>query len=365
MIVGGCGERTRWQAGGDRRARVQPGYRGHQVRRLRLHRVVLDARRGGALRRRLRQPGAAARSAGARRAGSATPSTRSATAASATSTPSSCRSCCSPSASLFALYEGIHKIQHPHPVTAPAWAFGVLAVAIVLESLSFRTAITRVPARSRAPARGCRSSARSKAPELPVVLLEDTAALIGLVLAFGGVDCVGGHRRRRLGRRRHAGDRRPARRRRDRAGGRDQEPADRRERRPGGGPADRRRAAGRRRRRRGSSTCARCTWAPTSCSSRRRSPCATTTPPPQVARGIDAAECRVRAAVPIARVIYLEPDLDRTPAPPPALIALRPPPDLAADTMAATLSRERVAPRCRLASGAGRFAPITHLARTR
>lgn len=88
--------------------------------------------------------------------------------------------------SLFSLYEGWHKISDPHPVTDPVWAFGVLVFAIVLEGLSFRTAI-----RESNPQRGSRTwpafIRRAKAPELPVVLLEDFAALIGLVLAMAGV----------------------------------------------------------------------------------------------------------------------------------------------------------------------------------
>ncbi|MEV5569082.1 cation diffusion facilitator family transporter [Spirillospora sp. NPDC052269] len=86
----------------------------------------------------------------------------------------------------FSLYEGIHKIQHPEKVESPIWAFGVLIVAIGLESLSFRTAIAEAN-----QTRGSRSWVdyirRAKAPELPVVLLEDAAALIGLVLALIGV----------------------------------------------------------------------------------------------------------------------------------------------------------------------------------
>lgn len=88
--------------------------------------------------------------------------------------------------SLFALYEGIHKIQQPEPVTSPLVAIVILLAAIGLEGFSFRTAISE----SR-PLKGAGTwwqfIRQAKAPELPVVLLEDTAALLGLVLAFGGV----------------------------------------------------------------------------------------------------------------------------------------------------------------------------------
>jgi cation diffusion facilitator family transporter len=86
----------------------------------------------------------------------------------------------------FSLYEGYHKISHPEEITSPIWAFGVLIVAILLEALSFRTAIVESNT-----IRGRRSWVsfirHAKAPELPVVLLEDLGALIGLILALGGV----------------------------------------------------------------------------------------------------------------------------------------------------------------------------------
>lgn len=215
--------------------------------------------------------------------------------------------------SLFALYEGIHKVQHPHPVSSPAWAFGVLAVALVLEGLSFRTAIGE--------SRGLKGTGswasyirRSKAPELPVVLLEDAAALIGLVLALCGVtlavvtgdgvwDGVGTlaigtllgvvaivlaveTKSLLIGESAApevvqqivdallAGD-------------------------------DVTRVIHLRTLHLGPEEL----LVGAKIAVRHDDTAA------QVARGIDAAECRVRAAVPIARVIYLEPDLDRTPDP--------------------------------------------------
>ncbi len=87
---------------------------------------------------------------------------------------------------LFALYEGIHKITDPHHVDSPLIAIGVLVVAIALESWSFRTAIQE--SRSlKGDASWPQFIRRAKVPELPVVLLEDFAALIGLSLALLGV----------------------------------------------------------------------------------------------------------------------------------------------------------------------------------
>ncbi len=87
---------------------------------------------------------------------------------------------------LFSLYEGLHKIQHPEPIHDAQIAFGVLIIAILLESFSLRTAL-----RESNAARGSRSLPRfirdTRNPELPVILLEDTGALIGLVFALVGI----------------------------------------------------------------------------------------------------------------------------------------------------------------------------------
>jgi cation diffusion facilitator family transporter len=88
---------------------------------------------------------------------------------------------------LFALYEGYHKLSHPTPITEWRWVpIVVLLVAIVLESLSFRTAI-RATNQVRGDATWLGFIRHARVPELPVVLLEDLAALIGLVLALIGV----------------------------------------------------------------------------------------------------------------------------------------------------------------------------------
>jgi cation diffusion facilitator family transporter len=88
---------------------------------------------------------------------------------------------------LFALYEGYHKLQHPEPIDAWKWVpVLVLVVAIGLESYSFRTAIHESN-EVRGGLTWVQFIRRAKAPELPVVLLEDFAALIGLVLALFGV----------------------------------------------------------------------------------------------------------------------------------------------------------------------------------
>jgi cation diffusion facilitator family transporter len=89
--------------------------------------------------------------------------------------------------SLFAFYEGVHKIMHPKLIESPTVAFVVLGAAIVLESLSFRTAYQESRAVKPAGLSWAGFVRRTKAPELPVVLLEDSAALVGLVCALAGV----------------------------------------------------------------------------------------------------------------------------------------------------------------------------------
>lgn len=87
---------------------------------------------------------------------------------------------------VFSIYEGIDKLQHPHPLEVPWLPVLVLVIAIILESFSFRTAI-KESNHVRGKQGWVAFIRHSKAPELPVVLLEDFAALIGLVLALFGV----------------------------------------------------------------------------------------------------------------------------------------------------------------------------------
>jgi cation diffusion facilitator family transporter len=85
--------------------------------------------------------------------------------------------------SAFAVYEGIEKIRHPHEIDNVGVALGILGFAICLEAWSFRTAIME-----SIPLKGDLSwwqfIRRSRTPELPVVLLEDLGAQTGLVIAF-------------------------------------------------------------------------------------------------------------------------------------------------------------------------------------
>ncbi|MET9498531.1 cation diffusion facilitator family transporter [Streptomyces sp. NPDC006552] len=87
---------------------------------------------------------------------------------------------------MFAVYEGYEKISHPHDLEHWYWPVGVLVFAIIAEGFSFRTAIKESNV-TRGSLSWGQFIKRAKAPELPVVLLEDFGALIGLVLALLGV----------------------------------------------------------------------------------------------------------------------------------------------------------------------------------
>ena len=88
--------------------------------------------------------------------------------------------------SAFAVYEGLEKLGHPEEIESPGVAYGILSVAIVLETFSLRTAVIE----SR-KVKGSLSwwsfIRRSKTPELPVVLLEDIGAEAGLIIALAAV----------------------------------------------------------------------------------------------------------------------------------------------------------------------------------
>jgi cation diffusion facilitator family transporter len=87
---------------------------------------------------------------------------------------------------VFALVEGIEKLLHPHGIEDPIVAYVVLGVAIALEAASFRTAI-REASKVRRRHSWWQFIRAAKSPELPVVLLEDFGALIGLLFALVGI----------------------------------------------------------------------------------------------------------------------------------------------------------------------------------
>jgi cation diffusion facilitator family transporter len=88
--------------------------------------------------------------------------------------------------SLFALFEGIEKLRTPHELESAGVAVAILLVAMACEAFSLRTAV-KESRHSKGDESWWRFIRRSKTPELPVVLLEDLGALIGLVLALLGL----------------------------------------------------------------------------------------------------------------------------------------------------------------------------------
>jgi cation diffusion facilitator family transporter len=88
---------------------------------------------------------------------------------------------------LFALYEGIEKLRHPHELDNAVVAFVILGVAIVLESFSLRTAVKEARPLRTAGTSWAEYIRTAKAPELPIVLLEDVGAEIGLCFALSGL----------------------------------------------------------------------------------------------------------------------------------------------------------------------------------
>ncbi|MBI4884819.1 MAG: cation diffusion facilitator family transporter [Actinobacteria bacterium] len=87
---------------------------------------------------------------------------------------------------LFALYEGIQKLSDPHEIESAGIAYGILGISIALETFSLRTAVKE--ANHVRHGRSWWNFIRTaKAPELPVVLLEDIGAETGLILALGGL----------------------------------------------------------------------------------------------------------------------------------------------------------------------------------
>lgn len=88
--------------------------------------------------------------------------------------------------SLFALVEGEEKLRHPEPPTSFVWAVGVLLLGLVFEGLSLRTALREGRGHKRAGERWPAFVRRTSVPELAVIILEDTGAIVGLLFALVG-----------------------------------------------------------------------------------------------------------------------------------------------------------------------------------
>jgi len=88
----------------------------------------------------------------------------------------------------YAIYEGIEKLAHPHAPTNLGWAYGVLAISFVLESGSIALAIYQEVKEAHHEGLSFAEYLReSKDPTAKTVLFEDSAALIGIVIAATGL----------------------------------------------------------------------------------------------------------------------------------------------------------------------------------
>jgi len=88
---------------------------------------------------------------------------------------------------VFSVFEGVEKLIHPHKLESIGWAIGVLLASMVLEGLSFRTGIHEANEVRPTGESWWQFIRHTKSPDLPVVLLEDLAALVGLVIALVSV----------------------------------------------------------------------------------------------------------------------------------------------------------------------------------
>ena len=87
---------------------------------------------------------------------------------------------------MFSILEGVNKLTEPHELEQAWLPLTVLGIAILLESFSLRTAL-QAAKEERGRTSLYKFIRHAKSPELPVVILEDIAALLGLVFAFAGV----------------------------------------------------------------------------------------------------------------------------------------------------------------------------------
>lgn len=88
----------------------------------------------------------------------------------------------------YAIYEGIEKLAHPHAPTNLGWAYGVLAISFVLEGCSIGLAIYQEVKEAHHEGMSFAEYLReSKDPTAKTVLFEDSAALIGIVIAATGL----------------------------------------------------------------------------------------------------------------------------------------------------------------------------------
>ena len=89
---------------------------------------------------------------------------------------------------VYSFVEGLHKMKHPEMMTSPGWNYAALAIAAVFESIALRVAWKEFKHwRTRNPGPFLQSITESKSPAILVVLFEDSAALLGILVAATGI----------------------------------------------------------------------------------------------------------------------------------------------------------------------------------
>ena len=83
-------------------------------------------------------------------------------------------------------YEGIEHLKHPAPITNPTWNYVVLGLSLIFEGISCALAFREFN-KSRGDDGFWAALGRSKDPSVFAILMEDLAALLGLVIALLGV----------------------------------------------------------------------------------------------------------------------------------------------------------------------------------
>jgi cation diffusion facilitator family transporter len=86
----------------------------------------------------------------------------------------------------FSIYEGIEHLMHPEEVRNPIWNYIVLGIAFVFDGISFITAMKEFK-RQRGDTPFWKAVHQSKDPSTFVVLFEDAADVIGILIAFTGI----------------------------------------------------------------------------------------------------------------------------------------------------------------------------------
>jgi len=84
------------------------------------------------------------------------------------------------------IYEGIHKVLHPEPIRSPEWNYGVLILSMIFEGVAWTIAFKEFQ-KSRKDESFVKAIRNSKDPTIFTVLFEDTAAMLGLMVAFIGI----------------------------------------------------------------------------------------------------------------------------------------------------------------------------------